>query len=86
MHDFVNGIYSDSLWDVEFAEFKIEPFFVLGKDYNISMYDDDDNELILNHGNNTFNEIEVKSRAKCIYLNTMKYQTKYFEPIYRENI
>ena len=82
MQDFVNGIYSDSLWDVEFAEFKIEPFFVLGKDYNISMYDDDDNELILNHGNNTLNEIEVK----CIYLNTMKYQTKYFEPIYRENI
>ena len=82
MQDFVNGIYSDSLWDVEFAEFKIEPFFVLGKDYNISMYDDDDNELILNQGNNTINEIEVK----CIYLNTMKYQTKYFEPIYRENI
>ena len=38
---------------------KIEPFFILGKDYNISIYDDDYNELILTEGKNTINEIEV---------------------------
>ena len=59
IQDFVNGKYSDSLFDLEFVEFKIEPFFVLGKDYNISIYDDDYNELILTEGKNTINEIEV---------------------------
>ena len=59
MKDFVNGIYSDSLWYVEYEEFKSEPFFVLGKDYNISIYDYDYNEIILNEGNNTYNELEV---------------------------
>ena len=54
MQDFVNGFYSDSLWDVEFDEFKSEPFFVLGKDYNISM-----DWIILKEGKNTFNETEV---------------------------
>ena len=61
MQDFVNGNYKDSLWDVEFEDFKNEPFFVLGKDYNISIYDDDYNELILEEGNNTVNEIEVNA-------------------------
>ena len=59
MKDFVNGFYSDSLWYVEYEEFKSEPFFVLGKDYNISIYDYDYNEIILNEGNNTYNEFEV---------------------------
>ena len=59
MKDFVNGFYSDSLWYVEYEEFKSEPFFVLGKDYNISIYGDDYNEIILNEGNNTYNENEV---------------------------
>ena len=66
MQDFVNGNYKDSLWDVEFEDFKNEPFFVLGKDYNISIYDDDYNELILEQGNNTVNEIEVNA---CIWSN-----------------
>ena len=59
MQDFVNGFYSESLWYIEYEEFKSEPFFVLGKDYNISMYDYDYNEITLNEGNNTYNENEV---------------------------
>ena len=59
IQDFVNGKYSDSLFDLEFVEFKIEPFFILGKDYNISMQDNEYNQHILKEGNNTINEIEV---------------------------
>ena len=59
MQAFVNGFYSDSFWDVEFDEFKSEPFFVLGKDYDILMYGDDSNWINLIEGKNTFNETEV---------------------------
>ena len=59
MQDFINGNHPDSLFDVEFVEFKNATFFILGKDYDISIYDDDYNELILTEGKNTINEIEV---------------------------
>ena len=76
MQDFVNGFYSESLWYIEYEEFKSEPFFVLGKDYNISIYDYDYNEIILNEGNNTYNETEVIG----IHLNnTCLHHTKHHE-------
>ena len=59
IQDFVNGKYSDSLFDLEFVEFKIEPFFILGKDYNISL-----NEQVLVEGKNTINEIEVNKEVE----------------------
>ena len=59
MKDFVNSWYSDSLYEVEFSEFKNAAYFILGKDYNISLRDIADNEHILKEGNNTINEIEV---------------------------
>ena len=59
IQDFVNGKYSDSLFDLEFVEFKIEPFFILGKDYNISL-----NEQVLVEGKNTINEIEVNKEGE----------------------
>ena len=65
MKDFVNSWYSDSLYEVEFSEFKNAAYFILGKDYNISLRDNADNEHILKEGNNTINEIEVnKGRDK----------------------
>ena len=71
MQDFINGNYPDSLFDVEFVEFKNAPFFILGKDYDISIYDDDyDDYLILKEGNNTINEIEVNA---CICTSMTKY-------------
>ena len=66
MQDLVNGNYAESLWYVEFEEFKSKPFFVISKDYNISMIDYDYNEIILNEGNNTYNENEV---SVYMYLN-----------------
>ena len=59
IRDFVNSWYSDSLYEVEFAEFKNAAYFILGKDYNISLLDNEDNEHVLKEGNNTINEIEV---------------------------
>ena len=59
IQDFVNAKYSDSLFDLEFVEFKIEPFFILGKDYNISL-----NEQVLVEGKNTINEIEVNKEGE----------------------
>ena len=70
MQDFVNTFYSDSLYEVEFTEFKNAAYFILGKDYNISLHDNEDNEHILKEGNNTINDIEVSA---CICINTMKY-------------
>ena len=65
MKDFVNSWYSDSLYEVEFSEFKNAAYFILGKDYNISLLDNEDNEHVLKEGNNTINEIEVnKDRHK----------------------
>ena len=43
----------------EFSEFKNAAYYILGKDYNISLRDNSDNEHILKEGNNTINEIEV---------------------------
>ena len=59
MQDLVNIVYSDSLYEVEFAEFKNAAYFILGKDYNISLYENEYNEHVLKEGNNTINEIEV---------------------------
>ena len=59
--DFANSWYPDSLYEFEFAEFKNAAFFILGKDYNISLRDNQYNEHILKEGNNTINEIEVNS-------------------------
>ena len=59
--DFANSWYPDSLYEVEFAEFKNAAYFMLGKDYNISFQDNEYNQHILKEGNNTINEIEVNS-------------------------
>ena len=61
MKDFVNSWYSDSFYEVEFAEFKNAAYFILGNDYNISLYDNEQNEHVLTEGNNTINEIEVNN-------------------------
>ena len=58
--DFTNSWYPDSLYEVEFGQFKNAAYFILGKDYNISLYDNNEyNEHVLKEGNNTINEIEV---------------------------
>ena len=72
MKDFVNSWYSDSLYEVQFSEFKNDAYFILGKDYNISLQDNEYNQHILKEGNNTINEIEVNS---FICMNTIKYVT-----------
>ena len=59
MKDFVNSWYSDSLYEVEFSEFKNDAYFILGKDYNISL-----NEQVLVEGKNTINEIEVNKEGE----------------------
>ena len=59
MKDFVNSWYSDSLYEVQFSEFKNDAYFILGKDYNISL-----NEQVLVEGKNTINEIEVNKEGE----------------------
>ena len=70
--DFANSWYPDSLYEVEFGQFKNAAYFILGKDYNISMQDNEYNQHILKEGNNTINDIEVNS---FICMNTIKYVT-----------